>query len=155
MPINYLQIFLDNDENISLKNRNSTQLLESTSSKYVPWDNVFNNKADNQLHKQPLVPTFEPFNVLEFEQKTNIRNKKEPPFRPPPPKIPSNKKKKSSTKIENKEILPLPNSNKFNFNNSLNESLTEKCKVVQDLLTTEIVYLFDLNAWELVNFQLK
>lgn len=160
VPISYLQIFLDNDERISLTNRNSIQSLDmpSIASKYVPWDNVFNtcsNKVD-KTQNQPLVPSFEPFNVLEFEQKGNTGKKKEPPFRPPPPKITTNEKSgKKCKKSRNKEIFAIPNSNQSfnNLNNILNENLTEKSKVVQDLLATEIVYLFDLNAWESVIFK--
>lgn len=159
VPISYLQIFLENNENISLKNRNSLQLQPNNTlpSKYVPWDNVFNSISSQQpnssikdiIPNHPTVPSFEPFNVLEFDNFQKTKIKKDPPFRPPPPKV-TIMNLASTKKPQQIEIFSP--SNLSSLNNINKEGLNEKEKVIQDLLSTEIVYLFDLNAWESVRF---
>lgn len=106
------------------------------------------------------MPSFQPFNVLDFNFFNNSASSEEPkkgipPSRPPlPKKIPENVQQNNGECEMQERMTGLsastPKSTNIITPISKQDLNVLKEKVVQDLLSTEIVYLFDLNVWESV-----
>uniref|UniRef100_A0A915E1K9 SH3 domain-containing protein n=1 Tax=Ditylenchus dipsaci TaxID=166011 RepID=A0A915E1K9_9BILA len=159
VPQGFLQIFLDNERSSFIANnatfRNSEEVKE------VDWNEEVIN-WQTKPRESPRLPAVQPFNVLDFEafDVGQVKKRKQAPSRPPPPKDVSPEKQGSPRKSNgpknesNNDLVRSfpPTSQPLNTGAGVLKSngTDVKEKVVQDLLSTEITYLFDLDACNLL-----